>query len=272
MRIRGADSVSVHDVLAGPRREASWLGAFDSALYLLTDSSTVLAVVTHDAVRLPCAIVLPHTAAELPLARIAQPSGYPAPVVGAGEVRWLGPAGEVTVECARRWGPPRVVTGTPRPSAVAHLRRAVGWVDVGLEPARVAALVHAHDEAAQSSAAAALLGRGPGLTPSGDDVLAGFLVGTRAFGHRAPGVERTVAATASIATTALSAQLLHCAARGECVEQLADIVRGLVAGTLSPATVLRLRAVGHTSGTALAHGLLAAAAFADRRMPAGALQ
>lgn len=267
MRIPGACSASVREVLAGPRQEANWLGVCDSAVYLLTESSTVLAVLTHDAVRLPCAVVLPHTAAELPLARIAQPSGYTAPSVGAGMLQWAGPSGDVSVECTRQWRPPHVPTGSPRPSALTHLRRAVGCIDVGLEPARVAALAHADGVNAQSSAAAALLGCGPGLTPSGDDVLAGFLVGVRAFGHGAPGVERTVADTASIATTALSAQLLHSAALGECVEQLADVVRGLISGSLSPAAVIRLRAVGHTSGTALAHGLLAAAAFTGDRDP-----
>jgi hypothetical protein len=272
MRIRGASSASIREVLAGPRQDAGWLGVCDSALYLVTESSTVLAVVTHDAVRLPCAIVLPRLAAELPLTRIARPSGYTAPSVGAGKIQWTGPAGDVTVECLRQWRLPMVSTGSPRPSALTHLRHAVGCVDVGLEPARVAALAHADSETAQSSAAAALLGRGPGLTPSGDDVLAGFLIGARAFGHDAPGVERTVAETAFIATTALSAQLLHSAARGECVEQLADVVRGVINGTLSPAAVIRLRAVGHTSGTALAHGLLAAAAFADRPVPAEALR
>jgi hypothetical protein len=270
MRIRGAGSTSIRDVLTGPRQDANWLGVCDSAVYLLTESSTVLAIVTHDAVRLPCAVVLPHTGGDLPLTRIARAAGYSTPSVGAGTIRWAGPAGEVTVECVRQWRPPLVPTGAPQPAAATHLRRAVGGVDVGLEPARVAALAHADGLDAQSSAAAALLGRGPGLTPSGDDVLAGFLVGARAFGRSAPGVERTVAGTASIATTALSAQLLHSAARGECVEQLTNVVRGLLNGALSPAAVIALRAVGHTSGTALAHGLLAAAVFANRRVPTGA--
>lgn len=262
MRIRGASSASLHDVILGPRQDANWLGVCDSALYLLTESATVLAVVTHDAVRLPCAVVLPHRTSELPLTRIAQPSGYPTLTVGGGRIRWTGPAGDVTVECVRQWRPPAVPTGVPQPSALSHLRRAVGCVDVGLEPVRVAALAQAGPAAAQASAAAGLLGRGPGLTPSGDDVLAGFLIGVRAFGASAPGVERTVADTSSIATTALSAQLLHSAMQGECVEQLSDVVRGLLNASLSPATVLRLRAVGNSSGTALAHGLLVAAAFA----------
>ena len=59
---------------------------------------------------------------------------------------------------------------------------------------------------------AALLGRGPGLTPSGDDVLAGYLLGCRAFGIAGKGVRFAVLRSAPGATTTLSAALLRQAA------------------------------------------------------------
>lgn len=258
LTIPAAASTAVRDVLAGPQQQAEWLGTCASALYLLTESATVLAILTRDAVRLPCAVVLPRSATELPLASIATTRPDEVGEVGVGEQRltWAGPTGKVTVECTRQWTPPRLPTGTPDPAALARLRTALGGVDVGLEPARIASLT---DPAGAAGAVAGLLGRGPGLTPSGDDVLAGLLIGARAFGRPEPVLEQAVAATATGATTALSAQLLRHAARGECIEQLTAVVRGLLAGMLTPGEVTRLLAVGHTSGAALGHGLLAAA-------------
>jgi Protein of unknown function (DUF2877) len=63
------------------------------------------------------------------------------------------------------------------------------------------------------------------------------------------------------ATTALSAQLLRHAARGECVAQVAAVVAVLVGRPAPSDAVDQLLAVGHTSGAALAVGLLSAAAL-----------
>lgn len=95
-----------------------------------------------------------------------------------------------------------------------------------------------------------LLGRGPGLTPLGDDVLAGWLVGRYARGRRDGAVRTAVLAEAARRTTAVSAVLLAHAARGEAVPEL----RAYVAAP-TPASLAALRAVGHTSGTGLALGV-----------------
>lgn len=97
-----------------------------------------------------------------------------------------------------------------------------------------------------------LLGRGPGLTPLGDDVLAGWFTARAALGRPddalAEGVRRRLGAT-----TLLSATLLDCAIRGEALPQL---TRWL--GEPSAATAEALLAVGATSGA----GLMAGAAMA----------
>lgn len=270
MRLRGASSTAVRNVVAGTAQPACWLGAANSALYLMTRGSTVVAVVTSDAVRLPCAIVLPECSAEVNLARLVPSieSTDFAVTVGDGRVDWTGPAGQVTVTAVREWAPVTLPTGSPRSRAVEELRRTLdsfeACVDIGVEQARVAALAGAADTSAQVAAALALLGRGPGLTPSGDDVLSGFLIGLLSFGWPTGDVEQAIAAAASRMTTALSAQLLRHAARGECLPQLADVLR-LVIGQPAPSdSVPRLLAVGHTSGSALAYGLLAATTCANR--------
>jgi len=98
----------------------------------------------------------------------------------------------------------------------------------------------------------ALVGRGPGLTPLGDDLLAGALVALRALGS--PRAEPLAAAVTELAprTTVVSAALLRHAARGECVPELAAVLAP------DPGAVDGLLGVGHSSGTGLAAGVLAA--------------
>jgi hypothetical protein len=104
-----------------------------------------------------------------------------------------------------------------------------------------------------------LLGRGPGLTPSGDDVLAGYLLGCRAFGVAAPTVRAAVLRLAPAATTVLSAALLRQAADGWCVPQVAALISALAASRPDPAATRAVLAVGASSGAALASGVLTAA-------------
>ena len=100
-----------------------------------------------------------------------------------------------------------------------------------------------------------LLGRGSGLTPTGDDVLAGWLVTAGATGLDHAGVASAVAAHAPSRTTAISAALLHAAVRGEAIPQLRILLLALRSGIAVPQALRRLLAVGHTSGAGLALGV-----------------
>jgi Protein of unknown function (DUF2877) len=264
MKVAAAFSTAVRPVLTGPVQPVEWLGASASALYLITGPGTVVAVVADDAVRLPCAVVLASTAAELPLTELAPGPGrgLMAPAsVGDGRVEWTGPNGTVTVVGVREWAPRVVGFGHPLPAALDVLSAAVIGHDIGVEADRVALLANAgEDPAAQFAAVARLLGRGPGLTPSGDDVVAGFLLGAYAFGHAVPGAVTAVGELTERATTALSAQLLRHAVHGECIAQVAALVAALTRCPAPGDAVDQLLAVGHTSGAALAAGLLSAAA------------
>ena len=97
-----------------------------------------------------------------------------------------------------------------------------------------------------------LLGRGPGLTPLGDDVLAGWFATRAALGEPDPALAGAVRRRLGV-TTLLSATLIECAIRGEVLPQL-----GAWLADPSPATRDALLAVGATSGT----GLLAGASLA----------
>ncbi len=97
-----------------------------------------------------------------------------------------------------------------------------------------------------------LLGRGPGLTPLGDDVLAGWFAARVAAGRPDHALAAAVRRRLAV-TTLLSATLLDCALRGEVLPQLGDWL-----AEPSPLTTEALLAVGATSGA----GMLAGAGLA----------
>ena len=110
-----------------------------------------------------------------------------------------------------------------------------------------------------------LLGAGRGLTPSGDDCIAGVLVALHAFGERAvaASLSRAVARHTPRRTSRLSAAHLEAACVGEAIEPVHEAIRA-IAGDIPPGYALdALERFGHGSGfDALAGVLLAARAIA----------
>jgi hypothetical protein len=283
-----AASSALRAVLAAPARPAECLGVTRGALYLKTAGLPgALVVLSHDAVRLPCGLVLPTTSEEAPFMireSYACGSMHNSPgswrmLVGDGQVRWIGPSGPVVVRAAREWAPAKPAQGEVAAGVLATVRSAVDRADPSIDRRLLAGLgAAAGDHDAATAAATRLLGAGPGLTPSGDDMLAGFLTGAAAFGIDATALREAIVVLAPARTTALSAALLWHAARGECIDELAGLAavltgqRGSGAEQASRA-VSRLLSVGHTSGAALAVGLLLAAESAlSAQAEAGPIQ
>lgn len=236
MLASGSSAVAL--VTRGPRRPAAVLGVTTGALYL-DARDAVLAVLTADAARLPCGIVLPQPAAQFSLRQVP-PDGFV--LVGDGALSWTSGGRPVVVDVVREWRPARVRPVRARADRLEELRAALAPIDLGVP---------------LSASPLALLGRGPGLTPSGDDVLAGYLLGCRALGQPVPSV------AGLHRTTALSAALLRHAFVGECVPEVAALVSALAGD--APLPIDALLRVGATSGAALAAGvLLASAAPATR--------
>lgn len=98
-----------------------------------------------------------------------------------------------------------------------------------------------------------LLGRGDGLTPVGDDVVAGWLVAARAAGRPRDAVADGVRRYAH-RTTALSATLLVDAVEGACIPEFRAVLLALASGRGLDEAVARLVAVGHTSGAGMLLG------------------
>lgn len=103
-----------------------------------------------------------------------------------------------------------------------------------------------------------LAGLGPGLTPSGDDLLAGYLCLLRRTGNRrAAGLGAAVKTLPVTATGPLSLHLLRWAARGVAGEHHLAWLEGLLSGDDEPHLPLLL-AHGATSGADWAAGALMA--------------
>ncbi len=100
----------------------------------------------------------------------------------------------------------------------------------------------------------ALAGMGPGLTPAGDDVLAGYVAGlVLLHGFRKKATE--IAEEAAVRTNSLSATLLRHAALGEVPEPVHIL--------FTTADVRPLLAFGHSSGQAWLRGLVSAGYMVD---------
>jgi Protein of unknown function (DUF2877) len=233
-------------LVSGPRVRAMVIGRFPTAVYL-DAGDEVVALLTRDAVHIPCGLVLPFRSTERSLAAAAGPAHIGDGEIAVGAI--VARAGRVVSRVAPALAPPAV-------AAVDEAARRVPPAAGGVDQADAAALMGGSPVAAVS-----LVGRGAGLTPAGDDVLAGFLVAAHAYRLDAPDVQ-AVATEARGRTTRLSVALLQHAARGESVPELTDFLLALDGRSDLPAATDALLGIGHSSGTALAIGALVAARMA----------
>ena len=279
-----AASATLAPVVDGPPQDLRVAGVGRHAAYLTGADGALVALVARGAVAPSCAAVLPPGVRPDDLLHAGD-------LVRAGAGALSSPAHRWVV--ARWWVPADVVPRHPRIAArsfaaVATLTallddaaapsRAPSSTDPWADRARaaaapaVAALARGDVDAA-AQALTAVLGLGPGLTPSGDDVAAGLLLMLRASAGadgapRPADVDRLAAhlvAAAPTRTGTVSAALLAEAAAGRAAAPVARAVR-LLAGLEAPlpgatyASVFgALLAIGHYSGTDLAAGMLAAA-------------
>ncbi len=125
-----------------------------------------------------------------------------------------------------------------------------------------------------SERANGLLGLGPGLTPSGDDVLCGLTAGMSVIGTRFQryrrrcdtligAISRDVLPLASSHTTSLSATLLYWSTRGVVVEPLHRILQS-VGGDAPIARLDDVLILGHSSGSDMLTGVLLACTALSR--------
>ncbi len=247
-----AGSATVGALIAGPVRPGVMLASFPTAVYLRMFDGSVIAVLTQDATRIPCGLVLAAPSAARPLDRAGGPV-----FVGRGQVR----IGSMTVRMTGivPCDAPKGVTAHPGQVSRAGTELAAVCFDEH-NPDLIDILRSGQCEAAAAHLAGSLVGAGSGLTPSGDDLLAGFFVGARSFGVRAHRLRDAVLTRPPGATTDLSSALLGYAAQGESNPEVSAFVLALSGIHPGRDGALRdLLQVGHTSGIALATGVHAAA-------------
>ena len=276
-----AVSVLSAAVVGGEPVAATVLGVHGPALYLGV-AGRVLPVVTSAAVPLPTALRLAVPAGGVPWGVVA------GDVVPVGDGRVALPGVDLVV--SRTWRPARVrrATASALPTTALRRRSARGhdgdrsrppaeprgaegtrdWLVDGIH-AVLAAVGRPggrarrdrgtrHGDDGLSDAVSALLGRGQGLTPSGDDALAGALLVAHATGAAAP-LAAAVRARLG-ATTAVSAALLDAAADGFAARAVVTLVDAALAGddVAVAAALPTVLAMGHSSGGDLVTGVAAA--------------
>lgn len=239
-RLSGTASLWVRDQLTGPDREARVVHTGADAVYVDLGGSC-LGVLSARATAVPCGI------------RTLQPTLSP-PVrvgdtllIGSGRIEW----GRAEVRVGRV-----VDHAVPAldPATARWARRRLAGPTLDELPPAALDLLRAGDPAAVP----ALLGLGGGLTPVGDDVLAGWLAAATAADHsgRYP-IAEEIERLAPTRTTLLSATLLSCAARGDVLPEYAALVAALRRRDHRLA-LERLTTVGHTSGQGMLLGLILA--------------
>ena len=274
--VPAAASTGVTALLRGPVRRARIVANTPTGVYLHVPGERdgdVVAVLTSDAARHPLGCVLFRPSSGRPLV-----SPNAAAEVGGGRIV----VGDLTVSAAAWWDPrPRLPSARPAllPEGVRQLRTTLYGEGVphsafalpglptgpGGPLAALRGAVRRADLDAALRTATRLIGVGPGLTPAGDDVMAGTVAGLVLLGHpAAPRFAAGVTALAACRTTELSRALLRHAAAGRVSGEYAAVLHALVGeGALAPAVEAMLTS-GPTGSRATALGLCTAIDLVER--------
>lgn len=255
-----AAGAAVAALLRGPTRIGTVVGAFSAA--------TVIGVATPAGPRVATPAG-PRVVTLLAPGASATPHGVRMPgplgddhtgdqvVLGDGRVVHHGHERRIV-----RWWPTSVPSVHVPPAAVLVLDDCRRDAPLGVPRRRVDDLADALTGGDPAPAVRALLGCGAGLTPGGDDVLAGLLVGLRAVGQDVARAQIAAALGDDLTdrTTALSADLLRLAAEGHAMTPVLALL-GVLHGRSCdaariPTAAADVLAVGHTSGADLLTGLL----------------
>jgi len=252
----GVASLAIRAVIDAPPHRACILGASSHAIWLQVDRDVVV-VSSRDATRLPNGVEVPLASGELPFRGIREGADAE---IGSGRVAF----DRLDIDVVRWWDPhPRLATTscTALAAAVVGLPSRVPGVAYG----ELQGAIETRSTAHLVAAAGAMLGLGPGLTPEADDYLAGALSAVRCLApvlgiQRATAMldaaEAPIVALAAAKTTAFSASLIRHAFEGNVAAPAGALLRSLAGRGEARRAHRHLLNVGHTSGPALAAGMV----------------
>lgn len=203
---------------------------FSKAAYLRLPTGLV-ALTTRDAPPGPI-----HARGDFPLHRLAAGESFTVDLSCV--TVWQGTALTPAVLAAGAGVALDALAGAPAPALA----------DPAFEPRRTRA-VQCVDRGDLDGAVDALAGLGPGLTPAGDDTLAGILLVFGAYDRAA-----AIAAADRARTNDIARAFLVWAARGQSIEPVHRLLTAGEAGEAARAIADLLR-FGHSSGADLAFGL-----------------
>ena len=255
-------SEGVAGLLDGPLRRGRLLGSSRHAAWLDFDGEVVV-VGDPGVVRLPNSIVATEGIGVLPDPEL-----------------WIGRGGivvghEQAIRVMRRWDPRPVLPAVDRLDTLETVWTAIGNLDT-IDDADLGVALTTRNPGLVVGSAGRLIGRGPGLTPEGDDLLAGALASYLLLAEslrNEPAIRFVTSVSgllleiARSRTTSLASSLLAHALVGEVADPVADLLRAISGRGDVTLALERLRLVGHSSGPAYAAGVLtgAAAACGGRR-------
>lgn len=256
VRVPAVASVALRPVLAASALHAEVLGVSSHAVWLRAGDQVVV-VSTSDATRLPNSLEIAAAAVSDPFASVGHRDRAS---IGRNQIGFDG----LVVEAVRWWDPRPSLAPLSQRGLSARVCRLPSSIH-GLDGSGLREALSTKSSTGLCSAATALLGRGPGLTPQGDDYLAGAIAATRLLG-RAVGDDKALAMleearnevtrAAASRTTLFSSALIRHALRGEVAAPAAAFLRAVAGRGDVNKTHRRLLSVGHSSGPTLAAGIV----------------
>jgi hypothetical protein len=164
----------------------------------------------------------------------------------------------VSLERLRERRPPAATRAVCGAAATTFAAAAAAVEVAGPPPRSLAPGLHALRRGRIRDGVRRLAGRGEGLTPAGDDVLAGYAAWRHSIGAPAP-----VNALTAGRSSPLGRAYLRCAERGELPDAGAAMLAALHGGDprAAASAALALRGWGASSGSALVWGMCAATAI-----------
>lgn len=258
--IAAAASSGVADLLDGPLRRGRLLGSSGHVAWVEFDGRVVV-IGDLDSVRLPNGIVTTEAITSLLVPSDPEISiGRGGIIVGR----------EHAIRVLRRWDPRPVLPAVNRLVTLGIIRDAAGDV-AAMGDCDLGSALASRNSARVVGSAGRLMGRGPGLTPEGDDLLAAALASYLLMSEslRREAAIRLVASVSDLLiersrrrTTMLASSLLTHALSGEVAAPIADLLRAICGRGEVPRALERLCSVGHSSGPAYAAGVFTGAVAA----------